>query len=186
MRLFSARAAWNLVRRQDGAAAVEFGLVAIPFFALLFAILEIAIVFFAGQVLETIVADAARGVMTGQAQTAFQSVEAFRSGNMDAANKMIEGQGSLCERVKRVGLFSCGGLTVAVHSYNTFSDASGGSGSATDMAGKIPGGPGCVVVVKVSYPWPIYINQFNNLANHKLVATAAFRTEPYATGGGSC
>ena len=40
-------------RNRRGSAAVEFALVAPLFFALLFAIIETAIVFFAGQVLET-------------------------------------------------------------------------------------------------------------------------------------
>jgi len=40
-------------RKSDGAAAVEFALVVVPFFALMFAIIELALVFWAGQVLET-------------------------------------------------------------------------------------------------------------------------------------
>src|SRR5258707_8613082 len=56
-------------RNRRGSAAVEFALVAPVFFALLFAIIETAIVFFAGQVLETVTQDSARMIMTGQAQT---------------------------------------------------------------------------------------------------------------------
>src|ERR1700687_1379750 len=59
----------RLLRREDGAAAVEFALVAAPFLALLFAIMETALVFFAGQYLETVVTDTSRLIMTGQAQT---------------------------------------------------------------------------------------------------------------------
>src|SRR4030088_1891571 len=57
-------------RNRRGSAAVEFALVAPVFFALLFAIIETALVFFAGQVLETMVQDSARQILTGQAQTA--------------------------------------------------------------------------------------------------------------------
>ena len=57
-------------RNRRGSAAVEFALVAPVFFALLFAIIETALVFFAGQVLETITQDSARQILTGQAQTA--------------------------------------------------------------------------------------------------------------------
>ena len=60
----------RFARQQDGAAAIEFGLVAAPFLALVFAIMETAMVFFAGQALETATADSARLIMTGQAQTA--------------------------------------------------------------------------------------------------------------------
>ena len=56
-------------RREDGAAAVEFAIVVAPFLAMLFAILETALVFFAGQTLETAVSDSARLILTGQAQT---------------------------------------------------------------------------------------------------------------------
>src|SRR5437016_8109004 len=59
----------RLGRREDGAAAVEFALVAVPFLALLFAIIETALVFFAGQYLETLVADSSRLIMTGQVQS---------------------------------------------------------------------------------------------------------------------
>lgn len=40
-----------------------------PFLALLFAIMETGLIFFTGQALETAVADSARLIMTGQAQT---------------------------------------------------------------------------------------------------------------------
>ena len=56
-------------RNRAGSAAVEFALVAPVFFALLFAIIEVATYFFASQVLETITQDSARVLMTGQAQT---------------------------------------------------------------------------------------------------------------------
>ena len=65
-RLLPAHAACCFARHQDGAAAVEFALVAVPFLALLFAILETALVFFAGQTLETAASDSARMIMTGQ------------------------------------------------------------------------------------------------------------------------
>ena len=52
----------RFARNQDGAAAVEFGLVAAPFLALLFAILETALVFLASEVLETATADAAHAL----------------------------------------------------------------------------------------------------------------------------
>jgi len=61
-------AAARLLQARDGAAAVEFGLVAAPFLALVFAIIETAIVFFAGQALETAVADSSGLILTGLSQ----------------------------------------------------------------------------------------------------------------------
>src|SRR5258708_40220547 len=62
--MLSTAAVRNAMRRfrrsRRGSAAVEFALVAPVFFALLFAIIESAMVFFAGQVLETGVQDSGR------------------------------------------------------------------------------------------------------------------------------
>src|SRR5471030_2957823 len=67
-------------RSRGGSAAVEFALVAPMFFALLFAIIETAIVFFAGQVLETIMQNSARTILTGQTQGAgYTTVAQFQT-----------------------------------------------------------------------------------------------------------
>src|SRR6202011_5270580 len=56
--------AGNILRRfrrhHHGSAVVEFALVTPVFFGLLFAIIELALVFFASQVLETVTQDSAR------------------------------------------------------------------------------------------------------------------------------
>ena len=52
-----------------------------------------------------------------------------------------------------------------------------------------PGGPGCIVVVKLYYQWPIYVSLLgDNLSNQNggnrlLVATSVFRNEPYGPSG---
>ena len=53
-------------------------IVATPFLAVLFAIMETAMVFFAGQTLETAVADSSRLILTGQAQTQALNQAAFK------------------------------------------------------------------------------------------------------------
>src|SRR5690349_18973630 len=85
------RIARRFIRKKDGSAAVEFGMVAAPFLLLVFAIMETAIVFFAGQALETAVADSARLIMTGQAQSQGFDQSAFKN--------------QVCARV--YGLFNC-------------------------------------------------------------------------------
>ena len=44
-----------------------------------------------------------------------------------------------------------------------------------------PGGPGDIVVVRLFYQWPIYVSLLQNMSGSKrlLVATSAFRNEPY-------
>jgi Flp pilus assembly protein TadG len=53
-----------LRKREDGATAVEFALVALPFFGLVFAILELAIFFFASRYLEDAVFNMGRKILT--------------------------------------------------------------------------------------------------------------------------
>jgi Flp pilus assembly protein TadG len=175
-------AARRFVREQDGAVAVEFGLVMVPFLAVLFAIVETAIVFFAGQTLETAVADSARLIMTGQAQ----------SGNYGAT----EFKNAVCSKV--YGLFDCqNGIYVDVRKYSSFASVSltrpvDANGNFQNNMAYDPGGPGCITVVRLYYQWPVYLKlsglNLADLANGKrlLAATAAFRNEPYASGTGSC
>ena len=179
--LLPSRLARRFVRQQDGAAAVEFALVAAPFLALTFAILETAFVFFAQQTMEATAADASRLVMTGQAQTAGYTQADFKN--------------AVCSRV--YGLFDCAnGMTVDVKTYTTFGSVNNtapvtnGNFDST-QTGYVPGGPGCIVRVTLYYQWPIYVSMYNaalsNLNGNLrlLVATAVFRNEPYGPAG-SC
>lgn len=165
----------RFARAQDGAAAIEFGLVAAPFLALLFAIMETAFVFFAGQSLEYAASQAGRLVMTGQADTNGWSQSSFKT--------------QVCANV--VALFDCANkLYVNVQKYSSFTSSSttppynNGQLDTTKMNYQI-GGPGDVIIVQLYYQWPIYVSLLSdNLANQSgnnrlLVATNAFRNEPY-------
>lgn len=164
-------------RQQKGSAAVEFALVAPIFFALLFAIIETSLVFFAGQVLETGLHDSARLVMTHQAQDSGMSQSAFKQ--------------DVCNRVSV--LMSCGGLYVDVKSYSSFStvtvaDPIDANGSFVDNTSYSSPNPGNIVVVRAYYQWPLFVTGLGyNIANvgrgtasnsRLLTATAAFRVEP--------
>jgi Flp pilus assembly protein TadG len=168
-------------RNRRGSAAVEFALVAPLFFALLFAIIETALVFFAGQVLETITQNSARQVLTGQAQSAnYAGWSNFRDG-------------VVCAQIP--ALFTCSNIRVDVESFPTFAnvvlpshlDANKNFDDST--FGYNPGGSCAIVVVQLYYAWPIFVTglgyNITNMAGNKreLVATAAFRNEPY---NGAC
>jgi len=174
-RLMPSRLLRRFVRQQDGSAAVEFGFIALPFLGLTFAILETALVFFAGQTLETAVQDSARLIMTGQAQTGGWSKDDFKT--------------AVCTRV--YGLFDCAGkMYVDVKTYANFSainddpPVTDGEFDTTKVTYS-PGGVGDIEVVKLYYEWPIYVsllgNHLSTLNGNKrlLVATAVFRNEPY-------
>jgi Flp pilus assembly protein TadG len=170
-RLLAIRTMRRLARKQDGTAAIEFGMVAAPFLLLVFAIIETALVFFAGQTLETAVADSARLIMTGQAQNQGFDQTAFKN--------------AVCAKI--YGLFDCAnGVKVDVKTYASFGainlapplDADGNFQNTMNYQ---PGGPGDIVVVRLFYQWPVFVTLLQNMAGNKrlLIATSTFRNEPY-------
>jgi Flp pilus assembly protein TadG len=140
-----------------------------------FAIMETAVIFFSGQALETAVADSARLIMTGQAQTAGYSQTAFKD--------------AVCAKI--YGLFNCQtGVYVDVQKFTNFSSITmpsplDTSGNFQNTMAYNPGGPGDIVVVRLFYQWPVYVTllgfDLHNMNGGKrlLIATAAFRNEPY-------
>ena len=173
--LRAVRVARHFARTQDGAAAVEFGLVVAPFLALVFAIMETAIIFFSGQALETAVADSARLIMTGQAQTQGFNQAQFKN--------------AVCGKI--YGLFDCqNGVSVDVKTFSSFANVTmqspiDANGNFVNNFSYSPGGPGDIVVVRLFYQWPVYVSlmgfNLQNVSGGKrlLVATSAFRNEPY-------
>ena len=173
-RMLGASAARLLIHQQDGAAAVEFALVAAPFLAMVFAIIETAVVFFAGQALETAAADSARLIMTGQAQNAGYDQTKFKE--------------AVCGKI--YGLFNCnGGLFIDVKNYPAFAAIPTAkpitNGVLDNNLGYAPGNPGDIVVVKLMYQWPVYVSllglNLSDMSGGKrlLMSTVAFRNEPY-------
>jgi Flp pilus assembly protein TadG len=188
----SKASAGNILRRfrrnRGGSAAVEFALVAPVFFALLFAIIETAIVFFASQVLETITQNSARVLMTGQAQTGQVVACADPVTNAPLSCTQTTFKAYVCNQIP--ALFTCANVFVDVKNYTSFggvvinSQIDAGNNFIPTMTYN-PGGPGDIVVVRLFYQWPLFVTglgyNISNLTGSKrlLVATAAFRNEPY-------
>jgi len=171
----------GFARREDGAAAVEFAIIAAPFIALTLATIQTALAFFAGQVLESAVADSSREILTGSAQNAGLSQSAFAN--------------VVCGKVAT--LFNCSNIMVDVQTVSSFSAANTGMPSLTfDGNGKVtnswnynPGNPGDIVVMRVMYQWPVFLGPLGlSLSNESngnllLMATAVFKNEPYTPPG---
>jgi len=169
----------NILRRfrrnRRGSAAVEFALVAPIFFAVLFAIIELALVFFASQMLETVTQDTSRLILTGQAQTASYTQASFKD--------------AVC--AKLTVMFDCvNGVSIDVQSYKAFSavniaDPIDAGKNFVPPNNYLPGGPTDIVVVRMFYKWPLFVTGLGfNLANisgnkRLLTSTAAFQNEPY-------
>jgi Flp pilus assembly protein TadG len=171
-------------RSEKGSAAVEFGIVAIPFFACFFAIIEVGLVFFAGQTLETAVADASRMILTGQAASQnFQSAD-FKNQICTAAVQTLFTCANIAIDVETANSFGNANLSMPLNATTHLLDTSTFSYNATL--------PCDIVVVRVIYEWPTFVRGLGldmasaASASHKhiLMSTAAFRNEPY--GGTWC
>lgn len=164
--------------RQDrkGVAAIEFALLAIPFFAMIFATIETGIVFLAEMTLDQAVDQAGRTVRTGQAQKANLTKEAFKN--------------SICDRVSF--LLSCDELIVDVGSYgNDFAAIPPPLKNGkidTASFGYSPGASNTVSAVRAYYKWPIVTDVMRTYladggssgdGTHLLYSVSAFRTEPF-------
>jgi Flp pilus assembly protein TadG len=168
---------------QKGATAVEFALVAAPFMALLVALLETALVFFAGRVLDEVTEEASRYILTGQAQNANVTQAGF-------SNYICTGSNTAA---LVSALFTCSKLLVNVQTYSSFGSSSCSSptltynsqGAVTNSWSYNPGGPSDIVVVQVMYQWPIVLGplgfNLSNLSNgdRLLTSCAVFKNEPY-------
>jgi len=159
-----------------GATAVEFAFLAIPFFLLLFAIIETFLFLFASQTVSTATQAASRLIRTGQAQAlAYTDVE-FRD--------------AICRAM--AGILNCeANLRVDVRTVSTFADVDlapplddDGNLDAEDFAYD-DGVAGDIVVVRAYYQWPLNTDilglGLGNLGNGgRLIAAAtAFRNEPF-------
>ena len=166
-------------RRTDGAVAVEFAMLSVPFLSLIFAIFQTSMVHITGQVLQTAVTDASRLVMTGQAQNSGMTKAQFKT--------------EICKRV--TAMFNCENLLQL-----DVQTPTGGWSAATIAAPPVVNGAidptqlttfnlgtqGSIVVVRAMIAYPIVVplvgQSFVNLAGNKLLimASAAFQNEPYS------
>lgn len=168
------RLALGFGRRRDGSAAVEFALVMPIFAALLFAILETGLVFYAGQVLENATQDAARLVLTGQMRSSQVTADSFKT--------------EVCKHI--VALLDCSGITIDVRSFGIHSPAKPddpivGGRLNTSGFGFNTGIRGDIVMVRLFYEWPLVVTGLGfdiaDLDGNKrlLQSTMAFRNEPF-------
>jgi Flp pilus assembly protein TadG len=173
-------------RGEDGATAVEFALVVIPFVALMFTLIETALVFFTEQALETAAQNSARLILTGQVQA-----ESY-GGAVDEKLKRFREDVCAQGPFVLVSVEDCR-ARVAIDVRTVSGFAAADTSLPVNHRGEIdtsnfifsPGQAGDIVVVRVALEVPIFIPILNpglaNLANgNRLVmSSAAFRNEPF-------
>ena len=162
-----------------GAAAIEFALMSIPFFLLLFGIIELAMIFLLSTTLDNATAEASRTIRTGELQG---------KGTPDPAAFKT----TICETLGWLESDCKSNLYVDAQTFDSF-QAIQAPPDTTNQAFDpsafqfSPGGPGTIVVVRAYYKWP-FITPLVSKAMQQyadgsmvLMSTASFRVEPYGS-----
>ena len=120
---------------------------AAPFIALLVGIIQTFLVLFASQLLETVVTQSSRLILTGQArQHDDKRVRSLVCNQVtivfDCTKLMID--------VQTDASFSAGNTAAPILTFNA-------QGQVTNTWQYNPGAPGQIVVVRVMYLWPVFL-----------------------------
>ncbi len=152
-------------------------MVAAPFFFMLFAILELGLVFVTDSTVENAVLETGRLVRTGQAQTAAMSAQGFKD--------------EVCERMSLLATDCDNRTTIDVRVIDQFRDVNPpdpmADGETFDDSELVfeAGDPGSLILIRVWYEQPLitpFLSEgLSRLDNGKMVmtATTTFRNEPY-------
>jgi Flp pilus assembly protein TadG len=170
----------RLLKDVRGGEAIEMAIVGAPFVALIFATIELGLVFLVSTTLESATDEMSRQIRTGALQTTAGSANTFKA--------------SICNNMSWLGATCAANLNIDVRSFASF------TGQATPpnpvAGGKVdpvkfcwdPGGAGSVVLVRAYYTWTLVLPVLNvglqsaGMPGKRLITTAtSFRNEPYTT-----
>ena len=160
-------------KEDDGATAVEFGMLALPFFLLFMSIIECSLFFFSGQMMESAIDTVGREI---------------RVGILNQTTTADQFKAAVCEEAKI--LFDCSKIKVDLKVVDTFNNLGGMpqpvDGVVVDEAyGFATPGAERIIMITASYEWPIYTNYLQkymsglNSGNALITAVSVFKSEPY-------
>jgi hypothetical protein len=165
-------------RDQTGDTAIEFGILALPFFTLVLAILQTAIMFLSTQVLDSALEDASRRIRTGQATS--YTLDQFRNYMCGYTFNLLD-----CSQIQLkaqvIDDFSSVDTTVP----ETCDYDEGTCEWTENWQAYDPGSGRSVMQVSAYYRYPLlvvlpYFNLKNQPDNYRLIsAIRVFRNEPF-------
>jgi Flp pilus assembly protein TadG len=178
-------------RSRDGSAAIEFALLAIPYFMVIFAIIETFIAFAGEQLVSNAVDTMSRKIRTGQITAANTTRTAFRTAFCNEVSILIACSSTEAATPSK--------LFVDVQKFSTFAaipttiprtSTAANADINTASFQYAPGGAGTINMVRAYYKWQIitdlirpYISSVRpadgSSAYYLIVATATFQNEQY-------
>lgn len=160
-----------------GTVAIEFAMIALPFFFMIFSIIEVSLSFTAQQVMANVTDEVARKLRTGELREADVSGDQLKQ-KICAGLLMPE--------------TGCPNLVVDLRSYTSFANVplviplkSDGDVNSTGFK-NAPGGTGTINQLRVFYRWPILtdfmrnrIDSIDGTGKTLLFSSATWQNEPY-------
>ena len=194
-RLFDRAQAWPGIKRfkrhEDGATAVEFGLIALPFCLLVVALMGFAMFFFVSNSLDKGIDQSSRAIRTGQAQKQVNANPA------SPGMTVQEFKQSICTLAG--GWIDCNKMQVFVQKFpdwasvapnaclNSSGSVNTSTASGSDKIAQYAGTASQIVIVTTCYKWEFTqklpsIIHLGNMSDGSLMmqSTISFRTEPYS------
>ena len=164
----------TIIRDREGAAAVEFGLMALPFFMLIFAILEVAFMFFIDSSLDSALQMTARQVRTGKAASEHWTLATFKSKLCANMSLAFDCENKLRVRTVEMADFSSVNYVSAVKAGKISIDESFSAGKSGEY-----------ILIQAFLPFDSFL-AFAGVDAHTLddgsyalAAAALFRNEPF-------
>lgn len=171
----------------SGATAVEFAFVAVPFFMMVFGVINIGMFFYAVNSLDRGLEDATRRIRTGELQNCSASVGDFKTRMCNASS----------------GYINCNKLSLLIQSANDWDGLTAqscltsgaltpSSGTAGQALVDLAGNQNAVVLITACYEWEaaqyLPFLRLGNLGNNSMLiqSTSAFRTEPFVSQAAAC
>jgi Flp pilus assembly protein TadG len=188
----------RLFRSKDGAAAIEFALLAIPYFIIVFAIIETFVAYTAEQLVANAVDTMGRKLRTGN--ITYNHTTTTNNKTEAEFRRLFCGEISIliqCSEAEITTRAQTNKLWIDVRSYNEFSNmpttlpmnASGDLDTSTTSISYAPGGPGTKNMLRAYYKWDIitdllrpYISNVRPTQGSKyflIVETSVFKNEDY-------
>ncbi len=168
------------LKADGGVAAVEFAMVAGPFFMLFLSMFEAGLMLFSEYALQSGVQEAGRLVRTGQAQNAGLSAADFREAICNKTVIIRDCEGRISVHVTSTPL-NFTALQISMPNALSIGPAVVGDGPTITYT---PGNPMWVTVVVATYDWKFtipFMQAFTNInsTTRRLVTYTVFRNEPY-------
>lgn len=172
----------RFARAERGATALEFALIATPFFMLLFGILQLGLLFMASTTIEAATVTAAREIRTGQLQTT--------GTNTAAGFKSL-----VCANMSWLSTSDCtSNLSIDVRTFGSFGAITNTppvkNGAIDQTQLQFNAGANCsIVMVRIYYPYTLFAPTLSpglpDLGSFKKLITyaSAFRNENWGSTG---